>query len=153
MKHTLTIYTLLLNNYHFGLIKSQKPGKGCKNIPEGYTYNSTFDIYYKYIERQETWTTHEENCQNQDKRSHLVTIQSEEKNAFITSLLTGHAALGYGRLDRDNPEKFSWLSENSKYGGYTTGYTNWYKTEPNSEDQKCALVYTLWARYFCILFL
>ena len=130
------LYTIVL-----ATVNSQKPGKGCKNVPRGYTYNSTYDIYFKYIEKQDTWTNHEENCQNHDKRSHLVTIQSEEKNKFITSLLTGHAALGYGRLDRDNPGKFSWLSENSK-NGYTTGYENWYKTEPNSEDQKCSLVYS-----------
>jgi hypothetical protein len=138
MKHTFALYTLNL----LGGFKSihAKIGKGCKNIPEGYVYNSTFDIYFKYIEKQDTWMVHEENCQNHDERSHLVTIQTEEKNTFITSMLTGHAALGFGRLDRDHPEKFSWLSEEEN-AAYTTGFTNWYKTEPNSEDQKCSLVY------------
>ena len=119
--------------------KTKRAKCGNKWIPNDYIWSQQFQLYYKHYSETKSWKDHEAACQGDSYLSHLATSESRSKNDFITNLSSTHTALGYGRLDDDNLAEFSWVSGYQESN--SNPYLNWYKTEPNSEQQRCVLIY------------
>lgn len=96
-------------------------GSAVSGVFEGHTYG----IYSE----QMNWKAAKEYCEKMG--GHLVTITSEEENAFITeNIMTIDEDCHIGFTDEESEGNWVWITEED------TDYTNWDSDEPNNEDEE-----------------
>ena len=96
-----TICVMFSKRLFFIILTLTKHYKSVCTGPPGYTYLEEFDIWIKYNKKYDSWSNHEKSCQADDQRSHLITIDSVEKNTIIHGFLSSHTAIGLARRKDD----------------------------------------------------
>uniref|UniRef100_A0A8C6HAM6 C-type lectin domain family 4, member a2 n=1 Tax=Mus spicilegus TaxID=10103 RepID=A0A8C6HAM6_MUSSI len=80
-----------------------------------------------------SWNKSEENCSRMG--AHLVVIQSQEEQDFITGILATHAAYFIGLWDTGH-RQWQWIDQTP----YEESITFWHNGEPSSDNEKCATI-------------
>ncbi|NP_001397513.1 C-type lectin domain family 4 member A isoform d [Mus musculus] len=84
-----------------------------------------------------SWNKSEENCSRMG--AHLVVIQSQEEQDFITGILDTHAAYFIGLWDTGH-RQWQWVDQTP----YEESITFWHNGEPSSGNEKCATIIYRW---------
>lgn len=84
-----------------------------------------------------SWNKSEENCSRMG--AHLVVIQSQEEQDFITGILDIHAAYFIGLWDTGH-RQWQWVDQTP----YEESITFWHNGEPSSGNEKCATIIYRW---------
>ena len=112
--------------------RNDQDDKTNNNIPESSEFMDFSNHSYKVIDNSEITSFQEANKYCKSIGGHLATIQSQEENDYIYSLIisNGYSSAYFGLTDQDNEGTWKWTN------GEPVNYLNWASSEPNSENSE-----------------